>query len=399
MFGAWTTRLLAAAAMVAMCAPAQAQHQHGHGPARTFDGPFVLGELDASFRIDGTVASDLGTHRQAQINFDVAHLHFGIFANPWLSLQGVIKGEPLRELRPGQSETFRGFGIFTAELYLNADFDWVGLFAGKIMPTFGLLQDHHRAWGLFSVDITEDYETLDFIGAGFALRGDFQDAGLGRHELTAQTFFADTTFLHRSIITAPRAGGSTAERASRLDRSDGGPGNTQKLNNFSATLDSTGFDLLPGLGVHLGYRFLHRGRTESRNEHGVSVAFDYTAKMQDVILPGTTTIRPAIEWVRLRNADGQAGSATWWATNIIVSNGSWTWHLTGTLRNLDAPGSPDVHDHLLATSLFYRLHPRWQFGAGYKYQRVRDEGSGKNAHDHVVGIKLLWNHDFAFGLN
>ena len=59
---------------------------------------------------------------------------------------------------------------------------------------------------------------------------------------------------------APRAGGSTVERQSRLKKSDGGLANTEEFNNFVVTLDSAEFDFLPRLGIHLGYRFLHRSR-------------------------------------------------------------------------------------------------------------------------------------------
>lgn len=372
--------------------------------AKGFDGPLIKGEIDIGFRVSGPVASDFTPNRAAAMNFDVSHVHFAAFATSWLSLQGVVKGEPVRELRPHRTEAFRGFGVFAAELYVNADFDDVALFAGKFMPTFGRLFDHHTAWGLFATDFTEDYETLDYIGAGFVLRGDFRAAGAGRHELTAQAFFADTTILHRSIITAPRAGGSTVERQSRLRKSDGGVGNTEKLNNFSATLDSADFDFLPGFALHLGYRFLHRSRagvaagSETRDEHGFAVAIDYSFKVVDLILPGTTTIQPTVEWVRFHNAGGDRGTATYWAANAILANGPWSWHVTGTLRNIKAPGAIDSHDRMFATSVFHRLDRRWQLGAGYKYQRVRDDDTGKNAVDHVLGLKLLWNYDFSVGL-
>lgn len=397
-------RLLVVGAFLGGVASAHAQHAHQGGQARTFDGPFVQGELEAAFRIDGPVATDFGPHRAARMYLDDVGLSFAAFANEWLSLQGTIKGEPLRSLRPHRSEAFRGFGLFVEELYVNADFNVVGLFAGKIKPTFGYLHDDHNAPGLFAVDFTEDYETVEFIGAGVSLRGNFQDRGLGRHELTAQTFFADTTVLHRSIITAPRAGGSTVERQSRLRRADGGPGNTERFNNASVTLDSADFDVLPGLGLHLGYRFLHRSPagvaagTETRNEHGFALALDYTVELKDVVLPGKTTIKPAIEWVRLANAGGNRGSATYWGANLIVANGDWTWHLTGTLRHADAPSTVDTRDRLIATSLFYQLDPRWQIGAGYTYQRSRDTGTARIANDHIVGIKLAWSYDFAFGL-
>lgn len=371
---------------------------------KSFDGPLIKGEIDVGFRVFGPVASDFTPNQAAAMNFDVSHIHFGAFATSWLSLQGVIKGEPVRELRPHRTEAFRGFGVFTAELYLNADFDDVAFFVGKFMPTFGQLFDHHKAWGLFATDFTEDYETLDYVGAGFVLRGDFRAAGAGRHELTAQAFFADTTILHRSIITAPRAGGSTVERQSRLRKSDGGVGNTGKLDNFSVTLDSGDFDFLPGVALHFGYRFLHRSPAgvaagdETRNEHGLSVAVDYNFTVVDFLLPGTTRIQTAAEWVRFRNAEGNRGSRTYWAANAILANGPWTWHLTGTLRDIEAPDTVSSRDRLFATSVFYRLDQRWQVGAGYKYQRVRDDDTGKNTNDHVLGLKLLWNYDFSVAL-
>ncbi|HEX2888422.1 hypothetical protein [Vineibacter terrae] len=371
---------------------------------RAFDGPFIQGAFEASFRVDGPVATDFTPHRAAQMYLDDVNLGFGLHFNDWLSVQGNVRGEPLRTLRPHRSEAFRGFGLFMEQLFVDVDLGQAGFFIGKIRPTFGYLQDHHRAEGLFSVDFTEDYQTIDMIGAGFVLRGDLRDRGVGQHELTGQIFRADTTFLHRSIITAPRAGGSTVERQSRLRRSDGGLGNTGKFNNFSATLDSSDLDFLPELGIHLGYRFLHRsaaGRaagTETRNEQGLAIAFDYTATMLDVLLSGRTTIKPSIEWVRFWNGGGQPGSVTYWGASVMATNGAWTWYLTGTLRNADAPGVVKMRDRLIATSLFYRFDEQWQLGAGYKYQRVRDSDTGKNTNDHVIGIRVAWNYDFAIGL-
>ena len=405
MGGRFRAGLLAVGAWFGATVAAQAQETTREGgKSRSDGGPFFQMELEASFRIDGPVATDFTPTRAAQMYLDDFHAHFAGFANDWLSLQGLIKGEPVRSLEPRRSEAFRGFGLFIEQLYVNADFNVVDLFVGKIKPTFAYLHDHHRVPGLFAVDFTEDYETVDFVGAGFSLRGNFQEDGWGRHELTAQTFFADRTFLHRSIITAPRAGGSTVERQSRLRKSDGGLGNTERFNNFSVTLDSAEFAFLPGLGIHLGYRFLHRGKagvaagTETRNEHGFAIAVDYTAEVKDFILPGKTTIRPAIEWVRLRDASGNRGVATYWGGNLIVNHREWTWHLTGTLRHVDVPGSIAVRDRLFATSLFYQLDNRWRVGGGYTYQRVRDADTGKNTNDHVIGVKIAWSYDFSIGV-
>ncbi len=100
----------------------------------------------------------------------------------------------LREApEPGEAY-FEDIGVFVETLGLAYQFGAVTLFGGKFNPTFGIAWD--VAPGIYGADLADDYELTERIGGGGAVTlggGDF-----GRHTLTGQVFFLDTSVLSQS---------------------------------------------------------------------------------------------------------------------------------------------------------------------------------------------------------
>lgn len=391
---AWAWRWIAAA--LALAAPAAWAHEDGVKKCEAGVYPCLVGDIGARLRFDTVLdTQSAGDRHRNSVYVDEGEVGLGLLFNDWLSLQTLVKGGPLRTPRPRRDDFFYGWGFFVEQAYVNLDFDRVEVFAGKIKPTFGIAWPGER--GIFIPEFAEDYEFDGQIGFGVALKGDFSERGLGKHELTGQVFFHDNTFLHTSYLTRPKVGQSTADYVSNSRKSHGGPGNTNRLDNFSVTLDGGGFDFLPALNYHLGYRQLAKGVTETRVERAFAIGFDGVWEIGEGPLPGKNELKPLVEYVRFTGYGGQPGRADYWSAGLALSNGeepgAWELALGATLRRIHGvPGESARTDRLLAATVSWRLDEIWSIGAGYKW--VRESG----ATSHVVGLKIAIDWHFAAAL-
>lgn len=154
-----------------------------------------------------------------------------------LSLESITDAE--------KDRAFQDMGIYFSELGLSFDLEPVTLSIGKISPAFGSAWD--TAPGYFGADFAEDYELEEMIGLSAALE-------MGQGALTLSAFYPDDT----------RFSDSWGTRRGRNSTSNGGVGNTGKLNNLALQYDHD-FDATT---LHFGLRHLNRGE-EDHDENGV----------------------------------------------------------------------------------------------------------------------------------
>ena len=145
------------------------------------------------------------------------------------------------------------------------------LFGGKMANNFG------NAWdvtpGVLGTDLAEEYEMAENIALGGAFNGDLGEGG--RHIVSAQIFFLDTSDLADSAFT----------RRPKPRRADGGPGNTGDFSSFSVAVDGGDYPTLPGFRYHAAY--VHQGNDTVAAE---SITYDPVHDEAIATYPGANRV-------------------------------------------------------------------------------------------------------------
>lgn len=347
-------------------------------------------EIDPSFqlRLDSVAAS--GSHA-TRLFIEHGDLEFGLHLTDFLTVRAHVAAGAVRPPLAGRNAWFRGFAMYMEELFVEIEFEEMSLRAGKLNPTFGFAHNEKVLRGIGAVGFTQDYELTEMLGFGMTIRPDLTSHALGRHSLSAHVFFADTTFLNHSIFTTPKATDTSFSRLGDRRLADGGLANTKRPDNVALSLSGRGLEFAPALGYTLGFRLLRASPSgvaagsESRDETGYSVAFDYSLTVAPWGVE--TKVLPMAEWVHLRNPGGNPGITNVWTFALGIERGLWELWLSGTLRNTIAvPGTPDARDRLFALSLDRGVTDWLRLGIGYRWQRVN------GVSDHIVGLRL-WVYD------
>ncbi|MGE0153869.1 MAG: hypothetical protein AB7R90_14730 [Reyranellaceae bacterium] len=348
------------------------------------DYPKFVADGHFELRFDVFPQSDLADNERLDVNLH-GDANLGFYFIPELSLQSTLKVESVRDPRPGRDRYVSGTGLFLEQLYLDYESEHVGVYAGKFNPTFGM------AWArlpeLLIEEFSEEYETTEMIGLGGSLTA--APSGFGRHQLNAAAFFVDTTFLHRSLFSSPKADDERASRLSHLRRRDGGPGNTGKLNNFSATLDGGDFDFAPGLFYHLGVRHLARGRTELKDETAYAVGLGWRIELAD-----GAVLTPLVEYVRFGNFEGGTETAGLLTAGLTLALEQWNIGLAGSRRhvNVAKADGPDVTDWMVGFNVGREIGHGFELGAGYRHEKI------EGVHTDWIRVYLGYHFDFARAL-
>lgn len=230
------------------------------------------------------------------------------------------------------------------------------VFAGKFNPSFGTAWD--LAPGVYGVDIAEDYELAERIGFGGSYTIDGGEAG--SHTLTANAFFADTTFLS----------GSAIHDRGDLEEEDGGISNTEDLSSYSVTLDSESVAGIEGLNTHLGYRNQSEGDADVDldRETGYVAGANYTFPLCENV-----DVTALAEWAGIRDSEGGDDDIDYFTTSLSFAlYDNWNVALSHTARNTDVQGGDDVDDHISQISFGYAFDNGITFDVGYNHLEESD---------------------------
>lgn len=323
--------------------------------------PYVELELETTLGDDFTFRSD---DPGAEINdlYPEAALSVKVGLTPVFSLNAGLTLEPVRDLEPFEDRVFGDIGLYVDTLNVQAEIGGFNLVAGKFAPGFG------RAWdntpGVYGTSFAEDYELSEQIGLGAAYA--FSGA-LGTHTLGANVFFADTSVLSDSIFT----------RRGRLSVSDGGAGNTGRLDNVSLTLDGGEFASLAGFSYHLGYRRLSPGDGDAAAEHGFVAGL-----AQETELSGGSTLDLNGEVAHFVNQGGGLDDATYLTAGVSLAKGPWHGELAASLRRIAFDGGGGRSDVMAQVSGGYTFDNGIDASLGYAATRAEDVTS------HTLGVRL-----------
>lgn len=329
--------------------------------------PRVDGAVSLEFQNDYVTRSD---NKDDEIN-DLTmsnDLFLAVRATPALSLQTSLVAEDVKDPRPGQNRYFEDVGVYVETLGLVYQSGALTLFAGKFNPTFGVAWD--LAPGIYGADLADDYELTERIGFGGAAT---LDAGaLGRHTLTGQTFYLDTSVLSQSWGT----------QRGRTREGDGGVSNTKSLESFSVTLDGEVPRTLDGLRYQLGVERQRQGRTESHDEWGLAAAVYGAFELAEDV-----DIEPVLEWVWIRNLEGEPNTVTYATAGAALYIGPWNVAVSSTNRATHPKGGGAFSDPLFQISAGYEFDNGFSLNVGFV--SFQDEGVGTNA----IGLLLAYDFD------
>ncbi len=220
-----------------------------------------------------------------------------------------------------------GLGVETLNVgYRNSNF---AAAIGKINPTFGSAFDKSRFSGIYGITLPEEYELTEKIGG-------YVSAILPFGNITFNAFFDDTSELSNTMF-----------RHRGRDKSIGGAGNTEKLNNFSITFDGK-FD---NLSINAGFRYLDVDLKQEDAEKGFVFGAEYLFEF-----PYNINFLPFVEVAYFDNFDGMASRDVTYLTTflpIIIEN--WHFIASNTSKFDDEKGYHSYTSHLTQLSIGYKF--------------------------------------------
>lgn len=265
-------------------------------------------------------------------------------------VDGTLVFEPMDQfesLHAGEDAWFDRHGGFAEEIKLNYENGPWAAYIGKIHPDFGIAWDYGR--GIWSEDFAADYELAEVLGFGGAYT--FETANAGNHTLGFSSFFVDTSFLSRSIITS--------RGKARL--SDGGAGNTEDLSSYTISLNGEDAGGIENLGYHIAYEHLGEqdsGRSAATDDqNGVAINLSYVAPVNENISVDLLT-----EFVGISSAAG--------------------------IKNFDV--------NYYSASAVATFYENWLLTLGYTLRDIRNDGAGNGYDDNL--FQLTGGYDFGNGL-
>jgi hypothetical protein len=331
--------------------------------------PRVEGDVRIEVQNDGIYRSEASNGERDDL-FTKTEAEPRLRLTPELSLAGHLTLDTI-DKAPTESRAFEDEGLFVEELYLAYDTERWGLLAGKFNVNFGIAQ--REAPGIYGNDFAlAGYDFTERVGLGGRLSGDLGPAG--RVDLSASTFFLDTSVLSESLL---------ADRG-RTRLEDGGPSNTEDLSSFAVALDGEQIPGLPGLAWHAAFIRQAPGETEGEDERGVALAL--YGRWPG---PGGTEIAPVIEGVRFEDADGVAGrERSFLTTGAELASGPWSLALVHNLRRTsdEAQGTDD--DQLVQVSVGYQFDFGLEAHVGWRW--AREDGDESE----TLGVLLAYGFSF-----
>lgn len=224
---------------------------------------------------------------------------------------------------------FSSYGLGVETLFLAYRDSNINIGVGKINPTFGSAFDKSRFTGVYGVKLPEQYELTEKIGGYITALFPFGN-------LTFNTFFDDTTGLS-----------STMFKNRGKDKSKGGAGNTEKLNNFSITFDAA----LENMNFNLGFRYLDVDLKQQEPEKGFVGGVEYLFEF-----PYGINFLPFAEVAYFNNFDGMKSRNVAYVTTfmpLIIEN--WHFIFSNTSKFDDEKHYKNYSSYLTQLSFGYKF--------------------------------------------
>jgi len=333
--------------------------------------PAISGEVVMELQNEYTVDSDDSTTDEYNNIFFRTEVAPTVQFNENFFADGVLVWEGIQDREPNDDNFFDNEGAFIEEIKLNYENGAWAAWAGKFNPGFGIAWDFGR--GIWGEDFAEDYEITEKIGVGGSYT--FETENTGSHTLTANTFFADTTFLSGSVVT----------KRDQLEKSDGGVSNTEDFSSYVVSLEGENLAGVENLYYKLGYRNQDEGDDTlgGDRETGYVAILGHVFPVSDLV-----EVDALLEFADINNFEaGSADNQYFTASFVTTIDENWNVAASYTSRDIEDTGA-DSDDHLMQISAGY------DFGQGTTAElgwRNSEEGGSKT--DIIGG---LIRHTFEF---
>lgn len=325
--------------------------------------PTISGELSLEMENDWTHESDDENSELNDLYPTITLTTKAAFTNE-LSINLEATLEPVEDA--SDDRAFEDLGAYVNILTFNYNTDLLSVYAGKFTPNFGIAWD--AAPGLFGSDLSGDYEFVEMLGVGGSLN--FEAAG--SHSISGSLFFQDTTFLSDSV----------GDSRGPVDRSDGGPANTEDLASFAVALDGD-FSALDGFRYHVGFSSLDEGDDGDENQNGYVIGAEYSFNLTESI-----TATPLAEYAFIDNFGGVSGDEAQYITAAFALNyGGWDASVAYQHRDTET-GADDFNDFVADLTVGYTFENGIGIAGGLR--EAEEEGVNSS----TAGILLSYAINF-----
>lgn len=258
---------------------------------------------------------------------------------------------------------FSSYGLAVETLNIGYKNDNFAMGLGKINPTFAKAYDKARFSGVYGVLMPEEYELIGKIGG-------YVSAILPVGTITFNTFFDDTTDLSRTMFNS-----------TKKDKSIGGAGNTEKLNNFSLTYDGN----FNNLSLNVGFRYLDVDLDNEKPEKGFVLGAEYLME-----LPYDVNFLPFAELAYFDNYKGMENrDVAYFTTFLPIIIDGWHFIATNTIKFDHEKGYKNYVSHLTQLSAGYKF----DCGLMLDFARIWEKNTKKADGFAGVGNRKKWEHN------
>jgi len=321
------------------------------------------GEIGIEIENDNTYDSDDNDNELNDL-YAVIEPAFTFSFSDSFSIESALVIEPVLDPEPRKDRAFKEEALFVEELKFNFEQERYSIYGGKFNPSFGLGWD--LASGVYGADLAEDYEIAGMIGFGGAIQLDID----GKHILSINSFFADTSFLSDT----------THLDTESLEKEDGGVSNTEDFSSFTITLDG---EIIEDLNYHLGYRLLSEGEGDIDDETGLALGFQYLIE-----LGMDKKIIPFIEYVSIDNAGGGTFDVSYFTASLAIEIEVWNIALAYTKRKTENDDVSDIDDYQ------YQISTGYAFENGINIDVAWKEIEEEDIKTNVVGIVIGYEFEY-----
>lgn len=327
--------------------------------------------LGIETEIEGAYGIDSDEDDKENVTLGSVYFEPSLYLGDALTLSAVINYEQTQSDGNGSGGDFLdNNGLSAEELYLAYERNGLGITLGKFNPRFGAAVDF--SVGVHSDEFVDGYELLGKIGVGVGYALALEN--IGTHEISAATFFTDTSAL----------GSAAGTNNDRVRKSSGGASNTGNFNSFTLAVDGTDIGGIENLSYHLGYRHLEAGDADSgTDEYGFVAAVQYSVPVYTDI---TTDI--VLEYANIHNFSDPNGADATGQDIIVYTIGTETilyddWAVSALYSRRDVTAGGDTNaDHLAEVTLGYYFDNGFEIKAGWLHEDVADIAT----HNAVVKI-------------
>lgn len=377
------TKLMRASLLGLAILPAALSTAHAEAPQIVYGGSF-----DTKFQAETTKVTGQSAKGTIYNDSDFqAYVNVG----EWVSFNTDVKLERQRngnmnDYFQDTNSSFRSEGATLRQLYATLHpTDTVSAYGGKIHPKFG------SAWGktpgLF-YNFASDYEQDERIGLGAEVT---LPEWTGKTQLSAETYFLDTSVLSNSVGSRPSFDDDKADRARKYRRDAGGPSNTGRLNSYTIALQGSDAANIDGLGYQLSYTHEGVSLPDERAENGWSAGASY-----EINLGRRVTMVPFGEYTSFSDFGGQDGlNRRYLVGGVALTWAKWELDISGGLRR--SSGAEKVQGSQENISLSYEVMDGLRMGVGYNHVRVGevdDNGDAATKSANTLAVSAAYGFKF-----